>query len=321
VRSADVVRLLSSVATAALSLVAAHAQDYPTKPIRVLTSAPGGSSDFVARTIAQGISPTLGQQVIIENHTGATTGGDMVARAPADGYTLLYWGSTLWTLPLMRRVPYDTLGDFAPVSLTIVEPLVLVTHPSLPVKSVKELMALAKARPGELNYASGGSGSSNMLAAELFKSMAGVNIVAIPYKGTGGAVPALIAGEVQVMFTTSAAVTPLLNSHRVRALAVTTAERTALAPELPTIAEAGLPGYESAQQAGLLAPAKTSRAIVNRLNQEVVQLLRRADVRQRLLDHGVDIVASSPDAFGQKLRTEIARLDKLIKAANIRDEN
>ena len=296
-------------------------QDYPVKPIRMVTSAPGGSSDFVARTIAQGIAAPLGQQVVVENRTGATTGGELVARAAPDGHTLLYWGSTLWALPLMRSsVPYDTLADFAPISLTIVEPLVLVIHPSLPIRSLKELIALAKARPGQLNYASGGVGSSNHLAAEFFKAMAGVNIVSVPYKGTGGAVPALMAGEVQLMFTTAAAVTPLMSSGRLRALAVTTAEPSALFPGLPTLADSGLPGYEAAQQAGMLAPAKTPRAIINRLNQEVVQLLRRRDVGERLLSHGVEVVASSPEGFASKLRSEIARMGKLIKDAGIHED-
>ncbi len=297
-------------------------QDYPTKPIRVFTSAPGGSSDFVARLVAQGISPPLGQQVIIENRTGATTGGDIVSKAPADGYTLIYWGSTFWTLPLMRQsVPYDPVRDFSPITLSIMEPLLLVVHPSLPVKSAKELITLAKARPGELNYASGGAGSSNHLAAELFKSMAGTNIVNVPYKGSGGAVLALVGGEVQLMFSTTGAVIPHVKSGKLRALAVTSARPSALVPGLPTVAAAGLPAYEASQKAGMLAPAKTPPAIVNRLNHEVVAFLNKADVKERFVSHGVEVVASSPDEFAATMKSEMLRMGKVIKDANIRDEN
>ena len=297
-------------------------QDYPVKPIRIFTSAPGGSSDFVARLVAQGISPSLGQPVIIENRTGATTGGDIVSKAPADGYTLIYWGSTLWILPLMRKsVPYDPVKDFSPVTMSITEPLMLVVHPSLPVKSAKELIALAKARPGELNYGSGGVGSSNHLAAELFKAMAGVNITTVQYRGSGGAIAALISGEVQLMVSTTGAGLPHVKSGKLRTLAVTSAKPSALVPGMPTVAAAGLPGYEASQKAGLLAPAKTSTAIISRLNQEVVAFLNKPDVKERFVSHGVEVVASSPDEFAAMMKSEMARLGKVIKDANIRDEN
>ena len=298
------------------------AQDYPVKPIRVYTSAPGGSSDFVARLVAQGISAPLGQQVIIENRTGATTGGDIVSKAPADGYTLIYWGSTLWTLPLLRQsVPYDIARDFAPVTMSILEPLLLVVHPSLPIKSPKELVALARTRPGDLNYASGGAGSSNHLAAELFKSMAGANIVNISYKGSGGAVIALVGGEVQMMFSTTGAVMAHVKTGRLRALAVTSAKPSALVPGLPTVAAAGLAGYEASQKAGLLAPAKTPVPVINRLNHEVVLFLNKSDVKERFLSHGVEVVANSPEEFAATIKSEMARMGKVIKDANIRDEN
>ena len=299
----------------------AGAQDYPLKPIRVITSAQGGSSDFVARLIAQGISPALGQQVLIDNRTGATTGGDIVSKSPADGYTLIYWGSTFWTLPLMRKsVPYDPVKDFAPITMSITEPLMLVVHPSLPVKSTRELIALAKSRPGDLNYASGGVGSSNHLAAELFKSMADLRIATVQYRGSGGAVTALLGGEVQLMFSTTAAVAPHIKSGRLRPLAVTSTKPSALAPALPTISASGISGYEASQRAGLLAPAKTSPNIIRRLHQEVIAVLNKPDVKERFISHGVEILASTPDEFASMMKSEMTRMDKVIKDAGIRDD-
>ena len=303
-----------------LGIGLASAQPYPSKTIRILTSDPGGGSDFSLRLIAQAISPALGQQVLIDNRAGNGIAGENVSKAAPDGYTLLYYASSLWLLPLMRNeVAYD-MKDFAPISWAVRTPALVVVHPSLPVRSVKELVALAKARPGELNYASGAAGSSNHLAAELFKSMAHVNITQIPYRGYGAAVNDLVGGQVQLMFPTSNGVMPHVNSGRLRALAVTSAEPSPTFPGLPTVSESGLPGYEAIAVTGMLAPAKTSEAIINRLNQEVVRALNRADVKEKLLKVGTEPVGSSPQEFSAKIKSETATMGKLIRDLGIRDE-
>ncbi len=222
-------------------------------------------------------------------------------------------------MPLFRKVAWDPVKDFAPISLTIVTPNIVVVHPSLPVKSIKELIALAKARPGELNYGSGSTGAANHVAAELFKSMAGVNIVRINYKGAGTAIIDLVAGQLQVMFATAGSVTHHIKSGRLRALAVTSAEPSALAPGLPTVVAAGLPGYESSSLSGMFAPARTPVAIINRLNQEVVQALHRAEVKERLFNSGIQVVGSSPEEAAAKIRSEMARMGKVIREAGLRE--
>jgi len=318
------VRLLTRIPVMSIALLGCDvtaAQEFPSKPIRVMTSPPGGGSDYVARQVAQGISGPLGQQVIIENRPGGSFAGEAVSRAAPDGYTLIYYGSALWLLPLMRKdVPYDTVRDFAPITLTTIQPNVLVVHPTLPVKNVKDLIALAKARPRELNYAAGGSGSSGHLAAEMFKNMAKLDIVRIPYKGQGPATIDLVAGQIQLTFGTAGSVAAHMKSGRLRALAVTTAEPSALVPGLPTIAASGVPGYEAAQVSGLLAPARTPAALINRLNLEIVRFLTRPEVKERMFGTGVEVVASTPEAFGAKIKSEISRMGKIIREANIRDE-
>jgi len=295
---------------------ASMGQDFPTKPIRIVTSTPGGGSDFASRIIAQGISGPLGQQVIVDNRSGVI-GQEMAARAAPDGYTLIVDGAALWLGPLVQTLPYE-LKDFAPVTMISRVPNILVVHPSVPVKSVKELIALAKARPGELNYASGNPGSSAQLSAELFKSMAGVNIVMVPYKGTGPALNALISGEVQLTFATSVSVASQLKSGRLRAIAVTSAKPSALVPGMPTVAAAGLPGYDTGSATGMFAPAKTPTAIVNRINQEAVRVLTRPDVKERFFNNASEIVANSPEEFAETIRTEVAKMAKVIKDAGIR---
>src|SRR3990172_10010399 len=256
-------------------------QDYPIKPIRILTGTAASASDFASRIIAQGLTGNWGQQVIVDNRA-IIFATETVAKAAPDGYTLLYTASTLWILPLIRNnVSYDPVKDFAPISLAVSTPNILVVHPSVAANNVKGLIALAKAKPGELNYASGGAGASNHLAAELFKAMAGVNMVRVNYKGAGPAVNALVGGQVQVMFATASGVAPHIKSGRLRALAVSSAKPAAAYPNLPTIAAAGLPGYESAQTSGLFAPAKTSGPIIRRLNQEIVRILNHADVKEK----------------------------------------
>jgi tripartite-type tricarboxylate transporter receptor subunit TctC len=293
------------------------AQDYPLRPIRIVASGVGSGGDIAARIIAQAVSGPLGQQVIVDNR-GGILAGLTVVKSPPDGYMLLLQSGTLWIGPLLQSTPFDVVRDFAPISLITSEPNVLVVHPSLPVKSVRELIALAKARPGELDYASGATGSSNHLAGELFKAMAGVNIVRISYKGIGAAMIDLLGGQVQMSFGTVGAVAAHIKSGRVRGLAVTSAKPSALLPELPTAAATGLPGYESGSAYGLLAPAKTPEAIVMRLNQEIVRIINQPDIRKRFLGAGSEPVGSSPDELAATIRLEIAKWSKLIKDTGMR---
>ena len=312
------------VATAALLCAgAACGQGYPTKPIRLVTAEAGGGNDFAARLIVQGLAGSLGQQMVVDNRGGA--GGqiavEIVARAQPDGYTLLLYANNIWLIPLVRsKVPYDPVRDFAPITWAARSPNTVVVHPSLPVKSVEDLIALAKARPGELNYGSGGTGATTHLAVELFKSMTGVNIVRVPFKGNAPALNALIGGQIQLMFATAGSVAPHLKSGRLRALAITSAQPSPLAPGLPTVAAAGLPGYESISIYGVFAPARTSPAIVKRLNEEIVRVLARADVKEKFLASGVESVGSSPELLAATMKSEIARMGKVIRDAGIRED-
>jgi tripartite-type tricarboxylate transporter receptor subunit TctC len=302
-----------------LSAGAACAQSYPVKPVRIVTAEPGGGHDLAARMIAQGLTAGLGQQVIVENRSGAIFAGDVVAKAPPDGYTLLAFGSSLWLLPFMRSsVPYDAVRDFTPIILATDAPVLVVIHPSLPVKSVKDLIVLAKARPGDIDYASGASGASSHLAVELFKSMAGVNLVRIPYRGNGPALTAVISGQVQLIFPTAGSAAPHLKSNRLRALAVASAKPTSLMPGLPTVASAGLPGYESSSIVGVFAPAKTPAAIISRLNAEIQQALNKPETKQRFFDSGVETPGGTPEQLAAAVKSEMTVLGKLIRDVGIR---
>ena len=271
-------------------LGAAVGQNYPIKPIRLFAAPPGGSGDFSARLISQGLTSALSQPVIVENRPGVIA-IDTVLKAAPDGYTMILYSGSLWLAPLLRdKVSYDALRDFAPVTIAVSTPLILVVHPSLPVKSVKELIALAKAKPGELNYGSGAAGGPTHLATELFKAMAGVNILRIPYKSGGAGLSALMGGEVQLTLESGGAVAPYIKSGRLRALAVTTQKPSALAPDLPTIGASGVPGYEAASTIGLFVPGRTPTAIINQLNQETVRVLQRADVKEKLFSSGLEVV-------------------------------
>ncbi len=246
----------------------------------MLTAELGGGSDLAARLISQGLSETIGQQVIVDNRVGGIIIADIAAKASPDGYTLFTYSSTLWLIPFMRtRTPYDPVRDFAPITLVGSSPMILVTHPAVPVTTVKELIALAKAKPGELNYASGPAGAIPHLAGELFKAMASVDIVHVPYKGVGIAVTDVIGGRVQLMFPNASAALPHAKSGRLRALAVSSAQSSALAPGLPTLASSGLPGYECVAMYAVFVPAKTPAPIVRRLNQEIVRVLNRPDIK------------------------------------------
>ncbi len=299
-----------------------YGQAFPNRPVRIYTTAPGGGSDFSARVISQTLPAILGQPVVIENRGGSVLiAAQAVAKAPADGHSLLLYGSTLWLLPFLQdNVPYDPLRDFSPITLTNRAPNVLVVHSSLPVKSVKELIALARARPGEINYSSGPSGSSNHLSAELLKAMAKVNIVRVPYKGTAPALTALLGGEVQLMFGTASTVAPHLQSGRLRALAVTSATSSILAPGLPPMS-AALPGYESVAQSGIFAPAGTPAAIISRLNHDIVQILGRAEIKEKFLNSGTEAIGGTPEELTAAMRAEMARMGRVIKDAGIRDGN
>jgi tripartite-type tricarboxylate transporter receptor subunit TctC len=298
----------------------ASAQSYPVKPLRVITAEPGGGNDFAARVIGQAITPRLGQQWIVDNRGGA--GGaiaiEAAAKAPADGYTLLVYAGNVWTIPLLRKNVRYEVKDLAPVTWAARSPGTLVVHPSLPVRNVRDLIALAKARPGQLSYGSGGVGASTHLAAELFKSMAKVDILWVPYKGNGPAMNDLIAGQVQLMFGTAGVVAPHISSGRVRALAVTSAEPSPLAPGLPTIASSGLPGYESISIYGVYVPAATPATIIQQLNAAIVAVLKMPEVRERFLNAGIEAVGSTPEEFAAVMKADEARLRNVISEAGIR---
>jgi tripartite-type tricarboxylate transporter receptor subunit TctC len=304
-----------ALAVALLSLLAgaASGQSYPEKPIRIVTTVPGGSLDLTARVLAPRLTERLGKQVIVDNRGGILS-MELVAKAPADGYSLLLASASLWTSQFLRNdVPWDPVKDYAPISLLVTSPNILIVHPSLPVRSVKELIALAKSQPGAINYASGQSGSSAHVAAELFKALAGVDMVRVAYKGQGPAMVSLVTGETQVSFPNAASATPFIKSGRARALAVTTAKPSVLAPGLPTLAAAGLPGYESKAVLGLFAPAKTPAAIVSRLNTEVVRVLNEPEVKQRFLASGAETVGSTPEELAAEIASDIATTGKLLR--------
>ena len=306
-----------SITATIVTVGAAYSQNFPVKPLRIVTSAVGGGNDFLARLLAQGLSAPLGQPVVVDNRAGGVIPGEVVSKSPPDGYTLLVAGGAFSTSPLLQETPYDVERDFAPVVLIGTSPNVLVVHPSLPVKSVKELVSLAKGRPGEINYGSANTGGSAHLAAELFKSMAGINIVRVAYKGNGPALTALLGGEVQLMFPNTPSVAPHIKSGKMRALAVTGSQPSALAPGLPTVTASGVSGYEAISIDAVYAPAKTPVAVISRLNQEMVRLLTRPDVKEKLLNVGLEVVASTPEQLAAAIRSEIALWGKVIKESGI----
>ena len=300
----------------------AAAQTYPTKPIRMIVPfAAGGGADFVARVVGQKFSATFGQQLIIDNRGGAggAIGTELAAKSAADGYTLLLGSAGPLAIQpgLSPRLPYDPIKDFAPITIVTSMPYVLVVHPSLPVKSVAELIALARAKPGQLNFASPGKGTTTHLATELLKMMAKVDVVNVPYKGVAPAIADLQAGQVQFMSGDLSSVMPQVKAGRLRALGVTGARRSPLAPELPTIAESGLPGYEAIGWFAVLAPAATPRAIVARLNAEIVKGVTSADAREKLAAFGGDVVANTPAEFATRLQDDLAKWGRLIRTIGL----
>ena len=299
-------------------------QPYPTKPIRlILPFPPGGSTDIVARLFGQKLTESWGVPVLVDNRPGAggNIAAEIAAKSPPDGHTLFQVnvanaiGATLYP-----KLNYDLVASFAPVTQLATTPYVLLAHPSVPAKNTRELVALAKTRPGVLNYASAGAGSATHLSGELLKTMSGTNIVHVPYKGTGPAVTALLSGEVDLYFTTVPAAAPLVKGGRVRALGVTSARRTPVMPEVAPIAEAGLPGYETSTWHGILAPAGTPRDIVLKLNAELVKALAQADVKEKLLGQGLDPVGGTPEQFAAYIKAEIAKWAKVVKASGAKAE-
>ena len=318
---------LGCLAGICFAVSTAHAlaqQGYPARPVRLIVpSSPGGGTDITARLIAPKLSEYLGQQVVVENRPGAGTmiGGEAVARAAPDGYTLLMGISTLAINPaIYRKVPYDALRDFVPVSQAVSLSNILVTHPSLPPRNVRELIAFARARPGQINYASAGVGTSPHLSMALFLSMTGLKMEHVPYKGSGPGVIDLVAGHVPVMMPNMLSALPHIKAGRLRAHGVTGVKRASGAPEIPTIAEAGVPGYEAVQWYGVLAPAGTSREIVAKLHGAVVRAVQNADVKARFLADGADPVGNSPEEFAAYIRAETAKWAKVVKDAGIRQE-
>ena len=302
-----------------------HAQAYPSKPIRwIVTYPPGGPTDLIARAVGAKLSVAWGQQVVIDNRAGAggAIGTELAAKSVADGYTLLFGTSGGLTInpALISKLPYDPVRDFAPVSLLVINPQILVVHPSVPVSTVKELVAYAKARPGKLNYASVGQGSPNQLGMELLKTLTGIDLVHVPYKGTGPAVTDLLGGQVQLMFNSMPSVLPLVKTGKLKGLAVGSAHRSPAAPDIPTVAEAGVPGFENVTWYGMFAPAKTPAEIIARLNSEVVKILADPEMAQRFASQGSEPRSSTPAELAAFMRVEAVRWGKVITAAGIKLE-
>jgi tripartite-type tricarboxylate transporter receptor subunit TctC len=300
----------------------ALAQAWPAKPVRLIVPyPPGGSADILARSIGQKLGEGLGQQVVIDNRPGAGTaiGAEATAKSAPDGYTIMLGTVSSHAInPALTRLNFDPVKDFAPVSLVASIPFALIVHPSLPANSVKELVALAKAKPGSLNFSSAGNGTSNHLAGELFKSMTGTYMVHIPYKGSAPALNDLIAGQVQLMFDLVLTTAPHVKSGSVRALAVTGRERSAALPGVPTVAESGVPGYEVSAWFGFFAPAGTPASIVNTLNAETVKAMKQPDLRERLASQGAEPVTSTPAEFSAYVRDELAKWGKVVKASGMK---
>ena len=302
-----------------------HAQNYPVKPVRlVVPQPPGGGNDTIARLMSERISKPLRQQVVVENRAGASglVAAETVSRSAPDGYTLLLGNAaTLTIIPnLQKKVPYDALRDFDPVSLIASAPMLVVVHPSVPVKTVKELVAFAKARPGELNYASNGIGSSTHLATEMFRQMTSINIVHVPYKGLSGAMTDLVSGQVPLMFSSAVAMLPHVKNKRLRAIAMTGDKRSVAIPDVPTVAEAGVPGFSAGSWYGIVAPTGTPRPVIEILNREIVAATLSAEISDRLNREAVIPIASTPEAFAAHIRAEFERMAKVVKASDIRVE-
>ncbi len=317
--------LVAGCLPAVLALPVQAAEQYPTRPIRfIIPFPPGGGNDILGRAFAEKMGERMGQQWVSDNRGGASTiiAAEIVARAPADGYTLLLGtNSTLAVIPsLKEKIPYDPIKDYDAISLMSSSPYLLVVNPGFQAKSVKELIALAKARPGQLNYASPGFGTSNHLSFELFKSMAGVNITHVPYKGTGPMITEILGGQVPMMLASTASVRPHVLSGKMRALGISIAKRSPAMPEIPTIAESGVPGFNTASWVGLIGPRGLPPAIITRLNSDIAAVIQGGDLRDKLASQGFMPEASTPQQFAAHIKDELGRFRKLVKAAGIKEE-
>lgn len=314
--------ILSLAATAAQAAQSTSALQYPTKPVRLIVPfAPGGGTEITARAIAQSLSERLGQQFVVDNRPGAngTIGVDILTKSMPDGYTIsMISSSHSVNATLIKNLPYDLTKDVAPITQATTQPYALVVHPSVQAKSVKELIALAKAKPGQLNYGSSGTGGASHLSGALFSSLAQIDIVHIPYKGGNPAMIDVIAGQIQMLYATILLAQPHIKAGRLRPLAVTTAKRSRAAPELPTMQEAGVKGYEFAGWYGVIAPVKTPQPIITKLNREIIDILRQSDVATRLAADGTEPVGSTPEQFGQHIRSEVVKWGTLTKQMNIK---
>ncbi len=301
---------------------AVAAQQYPAKPVRLIVpTAPGGGADLVARVLAQKLSKPFGQSFVVDNRGGAgtTLGTDIAAKSAADGYTLiLHHISLAFNVSFYQKLPYDVLRDFAPISLVANQPYVVVVHPSLPVRSIQELISLAKARPGSITYASGGAGSGPYMATEFLKSITHIDLLHVPYKGSGPALSDLIGGQTQMMIATVSVGLPHAHNGKLRAIAVTSGKRLPSAPELPTIKESGIADYEFSTWYGLLSPAGTPQPVIARLNEETVRIIKEPQTSEKLSADGIDPIGSSPEEFASYLRREIDKWAQVVKAAKLR---
>lgn len=315
------IRIATLAACAAMAAVPVHAQTYPTKPVRIIVPyAAGGNTDITARAIAEKLTPVFKQQVIVDNRPGASTniGSDAVARAAPDGYTLLMGGAAnAINMSLFAKMPYDTLRDLAPVILCVKGANVLSIHPTVPARNLKELMALAKAKPGQLNFASSGAGSSNRMAGELLKVMANIDITHIAYKGNTPALADTIGGHVHMIFSGVPSLLPHIESGRLRAIAIGSLKRFSALPKVPTFDESGVKGYEATTWFGLMAPAKTPKDVIARLNAEIDKILKSPDLQKRFVNDGLEPMGGSPADFEKFIRDEIAKYDRVVKAAKI----
>lgn len=298
------------------------AQEFPAKAIRyVVPSAPGGSSDTLARVVAPRLGELLGQQVLIDNRAGATgvIGAEIVVRAPADGHTLLQAATSHATNPATGvKLPYDTLRDFAPITLLSQQPNLWVVHPSLPAKDIKSLVSLARAKPGQLDFASSGTGGSQHLAGELLNVMAGIKLTHVPYKGSPPALIDVLGGRVAIMVSTLAPAMPMVKGGRLRALGITSAQRSPIAPDVPTVAESGIEGYEAISWQGVLAPGATPRGVIQRLNSELRRVLAQAEPRRQLAEQGYEPLSGTPEAYDIFIRAEIKKWTRVVQSAAIR---
>ena len=312
-------------ALAAMLCWAAGAQDFPSRPIRlVVPQPPGGGTDILARNMAQKLTEVLRQPTVVENRAGATgnIGAELVAKAPADGYTLLMGqaGNLTINISLMAKIPFDPVRDFSPVTMVASTPNVLVVHPSLPVRTVKDLIALAKAKPGQINYATSGIGSPGHLAAELLNKSAGIRLVHIPYKGAAPALLDVVAGNAHLYFTSAVSAQPFIPSGRLRMVAVASAKRSPSLPEVPTVAEAGFPEFDVSSWWGVVAPASTPREVVMRLQTEIHRVIALPEIRAKLAEQGLDIATNTPEQFAAYIKSETAKWAKLIREGGVKPE-